>query len=288
MNWFFLIDKHINISSFDVIRKLRKTLNCKKMWHSWTLDPLASGGLLVAVWDYTKLIPFLEKETKEYEFVVNLDWETDSFDLWTEINFISKERQDFYKKTLMKENIEKILKENFLWKIKQIPPKYSALKINWERAYNLVRAWEEVEMKSREVEIFDINILSFYYPKLRLKAKVSAWTYIRSIAYDLGRIIWSSWYVSFLRRTKIWSLDISLAQELENITKDNYLNIKDIFNEKNFLTLDKNILKRIDNWLQTKIVLPLEKDKNYFVEKEWIISNVIFYDWQSLTPIRKI
>ena len=74
MNRFYLIDKPLNVTSFDVIRILRKKLNIRKMWHTWTLDPLATGGLLIATWNYTKLIPYFDKDTKQYEFDINLDW----------------------------------------------------------------------------------------------------------------------------------------------------------------------------------------------------------------------
>lgn len=78
-----------------------------------------------------------------------LDWITDSFDLWEEVDFLSKDKQEYFKNTLSKEFIQDILDKNFKWEIEQVPPKYSALKINWERAYNLARAWESFEMKKK-------------------------------------------------------------------------------------------------------------------------------------------
>lgn len=85
---FYLIDKPLEYTSFDILRVLRKKLNIKKMWHTGTLDPLATGGLLIAVWNYTKLIPYFEKDTKEYEFSLNFDGISDSYDLWTPVNYI--------------------------------------------------------------------------------------------------------------------------------------------------------------------------------------------------------
>ena len=104
MNAFFLIDKSLNITSFDVIRILRKKLNIKKIWHTWTLDPLATGGLLIAVWNYTKLIPYFEKDSKTYEFEVSFDGETDSFDLWTEVAYLTEEEKDIFKRIWLKKN----------------------------------------------------------------------------------------------------------------------------------------------------------------------------------------
>lgn len=93
MNVFYLIDKPIWISSFDIIRDLRKKLDTRKMWHTWTLDPLASGLVLIAVWNYTKLIPYLEKDSKKYEFKIWLDGVSESFDLGTDVQYISEEKK---------------------------------------------------------------------------------------------------------------------------------------------------------------------------------------------------
>jgi len=89
INRFYYIDKPIGLTSFDVLRQMRKKLNMKKMWHTGTLDPLATGGLLVAVWNYTKLIPYFEKDSKEYIFTVELNWVTPSF-WWNLLNLSEK------------------------------------------------------------------------------------------------------------------------------------------------------------------------------------------------------
>lgn len=289
MNKFYLIDKPLNYSSFDIIRVLRKKLNIKKMWHTGTLDPLATGGLLVATWNYTKLIPYFEKDTKEYEFIINLDWTTESFDLWEEIKYLPSNEIEKYKKELSIENIQKVLDENFKWKITQIPPKYSALKINWKRACDLMREWKDVEIKSREVDIYDIEILSLNYPELSLKAKVSAGTYIRSIASDLGDILWTGWYITKLRRTKIWDLDISLWNDLEIIdldTKD--LDLKELFKNKSFITLESDILEKINNWLKVSWIFDYEIWKDLFVYDWQNITNIVEYTWSELVAKRKI
>ena len=288
MNNFYLIDKDLNFSSFDIIRILKKQLNIKRIGHTWTLDPLATGGLLIATWNYTKLIPYLEKDKKTYEFVINLDGTTDSFDLAEEVNFLDKKLQKKFKEELTKEKINSILQEKFLWKIIQIPPKYSAIKINWKRAYSLARAWKDVKMKSREVEIFSIKILDFSYPKLKLEAEVSAWTYIRSIAMDLWNIIWTWWYISFLRRTKIWQLDLKNAQKIDSFDKNKYLNIEELFDKKRFIKLDNDILQKINNWLKIKQEFDFETETGLFVLQNNKITNIVKYDWKILKPVRKI
>lgn len=288
MNKFYLIDKPLDVTSFDVIRILRKKLNTSKMWHTWTLDPLATGGLLVAVWNYTKLIPYFEKDTKEYVFTVNLDWVSPSFDLWTQVEFISSEAQKIAKESITNEKIEKLLNLNFTGKISQIPPKYSALKMWWKKALDKIRSWEEFEMKAREVTIKDIELLDFSYPSATIRAVVSAWTYIRSIAYDLWDMLWTWWYVTKLRRTKIGSLDISFGQNLDEFDATKSFDIKELFKKKSFITLPNDVLQKINNWLIVEQKFDLEIWVDLFVYDWENITNIVEYDWEKLFAKRKI
>ncbi len=285
---FYFIDKPIWLSSFDVIRVLRKKLNTSKMWHTWTLDPLATGGLLIAVWKYTKLIPFFEKDKKTYEFEISLDWNTASFDLWEEIKYISKDSFDKFKKELNLEKIQKVISDNFLWEIEQVPPKYSALKIWWKKAYDLARDWIDFEIKARKSTIYSIEILDYNYPKINIRAEVSAGTYIRSIAFDLWQILWTWWYITKLRRTKIGNLDISLSQDLENFDIDKCLEEKFLFDEKDFIILDDITLSKINNWLKVYSNFDYPIWKKLFVFDWKNITNVVEYNWEYLKAIRKI
>jgi tRNA pseudouridine55 synthase len=289
MNKFYLIDKWIDYSSFDVIRVLRKTLNTRKMWHTGTLDPLATGGLLIAVWNYTKLIPYFEKDKKTYEFTINLDGVTESFDLAEDIHFLDKILQEKYRNEITLEKIQKVLDKHFTWTITQIPPKYSALKINGKKACDLMREWKDVNMKTREVTIFNIEILSYNYPSISLKAEVSAWTYIRSIASDLWDILWTGWYITKLRRTKIGDLDISLSQTLENFDENNFLEIKNLFKSKKFIFLETDILKKINNWLKVKGKFDYDIWIDLFVYNiDGEVTNIVKYDGNVLKAVRKI
>ncbi len=287
MNRFYLVDKPEGISSFDVIRNLRKKLNIKKMWHTGTLDPLASGCLLIATWNYTKLIPYLEKDTKEYEFTISLDWTSDSFDLWTKVTYLSESEKKKFKSEITKDKLDKVMKEKFTWKILQTPPKYSALKINWQRAYKKARAWDEIEIEKRQVEIFNIEILSYKYPELKLKAKVSAWTYIRSIAMDLWDFLKTKAYISYLRRTKIWPLNIDKWIVLDEIDESKYISESELFEESRFISFDENMLKRLANWLDTNIDLQIA-DWIYFVKNDWKITNIVSYKDGVLKPLKMI
>ena len=289
MNKFYLIDKPLEYSSFDIIRVLRKKINIRKMWHTGTLDPLATGGLLIATWNYTKLISYFEKDKKTYEFTINLDGITESFDLAEEIQYLDKSLQEKFKKELSLEKIQKVLKENFTWTITQIPPKYSALKINGKKACDLVREWKEVEMKTREITVLNIEILDYNYPSLSLKAEVTAWTYIRSIAFDLWDILWTGWYITKLRRTKIGDLDIVLWQGLDEFNENNNLKISDLFKNKIFIQLDNDTLKKINNGLFVEEKLDYKIGEDLFVYNDQNeVTNIVRYDWKFLKAIRKI
>lgn len=288
MDAFYFIDKPIWITSFDVIRILRKKLNTKKIGHTWTLDPLATGWLLLAVWNYTKLIPYFEKDFKIYEFEVSFDWVSDSYDLWTEVKFLDDEKKDFFKKNITKEKLKNVLKENFSWEIEQIPPKYSALKINGKKALEKVKLWENFELKPRKCNIFELKLLDFSYPKAKIKAKVSAGTYVRSIANDLWEYFWSGAYVTKLRRLSVWNLDISLAQDLENFDENKKLDLKKIFKNKQFTNFSENILEKINNWLKVYWKFDFKKDEEIFIYDWKKIKNIIFYDGEKLIPKRKI
>jgi len=288
MNRFYLIDKPLNVTSFDVIRILRKKLNTRKMWHTWTLDPLATGGLLIAVWNYTKLIPYFEKDTKEYEFSVRFDWVSESFDLWTEVEFISEENQKKAENSITKEKIEELLKKIFTWTIFQVPPKYSALKLWWKKALERIKAWEDFEMKKREVTISSIELLDYKYPEASFRTTVSAGTYIRSIAFDLWELLWTWWYVTKLRRTKIWKLDIKLWQDLDDFDESKSLDLTELFKNKEFISLDEEVLVKINNWLKIKWKFPYKIWEDLFVSIENEVTNIVYYDGEELKAKRKI
>ncbi|MDQ7008946.1 MAG: tRNA pseudouridine(55) synthase TruB [Candidatus Gracilibacteria bacterium] len=304
MENFYLIDKEISISSFDIIRKLRKRLNLRKMGHTGTLDPLATGLVLVATGNYTKLIPFLEKDKKTYITTINLDGVTDSFDLAEEVHYLSEEKQEFFKNKLTRKYLENILIEKFTGIIEQTPPKFSAVKINGKRAYKLARKGEAFEIKSKKVEIINLNILNYTYPKLEIKIEVSAGTYIRSIAKDLGNILETGGYLSALRRTKIARLDTENSIKLEDFSTESFsplntLDVKKIFNSEYFLEVDKNghynngeINKqdfiRLNNGLERLRKFNLELNKNYFLFDGERITNVVMFDGEKLIPVKKI
>lgn len=215
LNGILLIDKPKGMSSFDVIRKVRKTLGVKKVGHAGTLDPLASGLMLIALGKYTKLCGYLTLEDKIYQTTFFLGKQTNTDD--SEGQVIAEKDIS----NLTKAQIEKAL-AYFTGKITQVPPKFSAIKVNGVRAYNLARSNEEIELKPREVEVFSIERNGITLPHLYLTIHCSKGTYIRSIARDLGQMLNVGAYALDIRRIKSGLFDISQAIQLSDLTQDNF------------------------------------------------------------------
>jgi len=185
---FYLVDKPIGISSFFTLGKIRFILQAKKIGHTGTLDPLASGLLIVATEGSTKLIPFLDKARKTYEFSVDFSRESPSCDLGSEVTSVTPEVFEFARKNITATEIEAVL-PSFRGKISQVPPIYSAVRIDGKRAYTMARKGTPVEITPREVEVFSLDLLDFNFPIAKFRAEVSAGTYIRSIGRDIGRAL---------------------------------------------------------------------------------------------------
>ncbi len=203
------------MTSFWVLHLLRKKLGIKKIGHTWTLDPLATGLLLVATGNSTKLIPYLEKKTKTYIFAFNIDGVSPTWDLEWEVCYFDSKIVESKKGEITKDAIEEIIKNKFSWKISQIPPKYSAIKIDWKKACDLIRKGKEFEMKKREIEIFDSELISYEFPEIKIEMTVSAGAYVRTIAEDIWKELWLWWYITLLHRNKIWDITENLSQELD-------------------------------------------------------------------------
>lgn len=237
---FYLINKPRGLSSFDVIRKLRKILQIRQMGHTWTLDPLAEWCLLIATWNSTKLIPYIEKARKTYIASISIDGISESLDLGTDIIksnplFLKKKEKD-----ISYERVKNYIEEILPWKQNQIPPKYSAIHINGVRAYELARKNIEVTMPMREIEIFSSRLISYTFPHIEIEVTVSSGTYIRSLARDVGLFFWCEWgYLTRLIRTQIDSLDIEYSQNLETFNKDIWIPYAKLFSDIPILSLSE-------------------------------------------------
>ncbi len=246
-NGIYLIDKPTGMTSFQVLREMRRILWLKKIGHTGTLDPLATGLLIVATGEYTKLIPLLEKTKKTYEATIRLDGVSPSYDSDTEIAFLSEEKQDHFHETLSQEKIQILLDCYFSGTISQTPPAYSALKIQGKTSLERIMAGETVTMTPREVEIFSHEILEFSYPEIRILFEVSAGTYIRSIAHDLGQRVGSGGYIAWLRRTGIEDISLSRAVSLEDISEASQISLPELFWDRCITLDDTELYARLEH-----------------------------------------
>jgi len=202
-----LFDKPLGWTSFQVVNKvrwlIRKSCNIKKIkvGHAGTLDPLASGLLIICTGKFTKRIEELQGQEKEYTGTFTLGGTTPSYDLETEID------QTFDVDHISEENIREITKQ-FMGEISQIPPVFSALKKDGKRLYEYARNGEEVEIPSRKVTVSAFEITTIEMPKVDFRVVCSKGTYIRSLAHDFGRALNSGAHLSALRRTKIGTFNV--------------------------------------------------------------------------------
>ncbi len=211
-----LVDKEMEWTSFDVVKSIRGSLRKKynikrfKVGHAGTLDPLATGLLLVCTGKATKTIDGLQAQDKVYTGSIFLGGTTPSFDKETEID------KEFPIDHITEEQILKTTKV-FEGEIEQVPPMYSALKINGKRAYLYARNNEEVVMKARKVHIHYFKITKIELPEVFFEVKCSKGTYIRSLARDFGLELNSGGYLSSLRRTKIGNYSVDEALNVNQI-----------------------------------------------------------------------
>lgn len=201
-----LIDKPLTWTSFDVVKKLRNLSRVKKIGHAGTLDPLATGLLILCFGKFTKKIERIQNQPKEYTGCITVGGTTASYDLETEVD------TQYPTHHITPELVNETLKQ-FTGVITQTPPAHSAVKIKGKRAYEYARAGKEVKIKSRQVTIDNFEITKLELPKIYFKINCSKGTYIRSLANDFGKALKSGGHLSELRRTKIGNFSVDKAVE---------------------------------------------------------------------------
>lgn len=213
---FILIDKPQGMSSHDVVLKMRQITQIEKIGHSGTLDPLATGLLILGIGkNATKNLSKFQKLDKEYIAKIKLGALSNTFDKEGKIKEIK------VKKIPEKEDIEKILK-NFLGKINQIPPPFSAKKIKGKKAYELARKNIKIKPEPIEIEIYELELLNYFWPYLEIKVHCSSGTYIRTLAQDIGEKLGCGGYLEELRRLKIGKFSVEKAVKIDKITQENW------------------------------------------------------------------
>ena len=208
-----LIDKPVKWTSFNVVSRIRRLTKVKKVGHAGTLDPLASGLLIVCTGKKTKEISEYQAQRKKYTGIITLGKSSPSMDLATEIT-----------ETVIPDDLneEKILsaRNKFLGNIEQVPPMFSALKHKGKALYKLARAGKEVDRASRQVEIYSFDITKFDLPDIHFEISCSKGTYIRVIADDFGKELGCGGVLSLLRRTEIGDYKVDDAFNLDKFTAE--------------------------------------------------------------------
>jgi tRNA pseudouridine55 synthase len=207
-----LIDKPIKLSSFRVVEKVRKIINFKKIGHAGTLDPLATGLLILCTGKKTKDIDKYQKLNKVYSGIITLGFYSDSFDTETEL------KPFLIPSDLNEEKIFQISKA-FIGEIEQLPPMYSAIKKNGKRLYKFAREGKEIERRKRIIKIYNFSIDKIDLPNIHFTIECSKGTYIRALADDFGKALNTRAVLSSLRRNRIGDFDVNEALTIEDFSK---------------------------------------------------------------------
>ncbi len=274
--YFLNINKPKNISSFDVIKFLRKKLKIKQIGHSGTLDPLAEGVMQIGIGKATKLLDYLESD-KTYVAEIKFGYITETYDCEAQEIFVNN--PDFNENELT--NTIK----NFIGKTKQIPPKYSAIKIGGKKLCDIARKnpEEEINIKSREIEIYSIELVEFNRQNYRAKIKVHCkkGTYIRSLVNDIGKALGCGAYMTELIRTKAGSFCIQNSNNLDDETY-NKINPLDVL-PYNILELNEEQLNKIKNGNSIKNLNNIKNDLLLLTKNNKLIS-IAFVENDTIKP----
>lgn len=237
MNGILVIDKPNGMTSHDVVAKARKILGTRKIGHTGTLDPLATGVLVLCIDKATKLVPLLTCEEKFYEVEMKFGIKTDTGDITG--NVIETASAEI--------NIDSLYStiQNMVGKQTQLPPMFSAVKINGKKLYEYAREGIEVEREAREIEIFDISNVSYENEILKYTIHCSKGTYVRTVCEDIAQRLGTVGTMTNLRRIKSGSFSIEDSLKLEEISKDKIVTIDKLF-DKEIILNDKELFKLIN------------------------------------------
>ena len=248
MNGILNIYKPTGMTSFDVVRTIRKISNVKKVGHAGTLDPEASGVLPVCIGKGTKAIDYIMGDFKIYETELKLGIVTDTYDREGKILRESEI-------TASEDEIIQVI-NSFVGEIKQVPPMYSALKVNGKKLYELARAGIEIEREARSIVIYDIDIMDIKIPYVKFRVKCSKGTYIRSLCYDIGELLKCGGMMWNLQRTATGQFHIEDAINIEDLNKENIdqhiMPIEKAFQKNTKITIEDRFIKLLLNGVVVK------------------------------------
>ena len=261
MDGIILINKPLNCTSHDVVNKVRKICHTKKVGHCGTLDPLASGVLVLCINKATKALQFITSEDKEYIATITLGKATDTYDLEGKI---TSEKE--YQNDLTLKQVEETLK-TFLGKQKQVPPIYSAIKVNGKKLYEYARNNEKVEIEPRDIEIYSLELLSFEKNEIKIQTHCSKGTYIRSLCVDIASALGYPGVMSSLIRTKSGHFALEDCITLEDLEQNpnQCIPIEEAFKDfKSLMIEDEKIVyhgKTISSFLEGQVAIKNKEGK---------------------------
>ena len=223
MNGLLVIDKPEGLTSHDVVNRVRRILKTKRVGHTGTLDPFATGVMIILVGNATRLARFLDKDEKEYEAVVQFGWETDTGDRTGMRTAVSGMPDEKVERIVAETNWGEIL-PRFRGRIEQTPPMYSAKKIEGKKLYELARKGiaiqrEPVTVNIRKLEILNSAGFRIPHSAIRIQVVCSAGTYIRTLAEDIGRALGTGAHLEELRRTRAGRFDLSHGLKIEQLAE---------------------------------------------------------------------
>ncbi len=240
-----IIDKPQDFTSFDVVAKVRKAMQTKQVGHTGTLDPLATGVLVVCVGKATKLVQYLTCENKKYEAEMKFGIQTDTGDITG--NVIDEREFD-----LSQENVECVIKA-FIGEQKQVPPMYSALKVNGKKLYEYAREGIEIEREARKIIIHSIDNVCLENDVLKFTVACSKGTYIRTLCEDIAKSLGTCGTMSNLRRIQTGEFDIKDAIKIDEISEEKVISMEKLFDK----SIDvKNNMKKLLNGEKIPVDLP--------------------------------
>ena len=256
LNGIIVINKPKNYTSHDVVAKVKKILNVKKVGHTGTLDPNATGVLPLLLNQGTKLSKYLIEHDKEYEVTLKLGIKTDTLD--GEGNIVEKQEVDWNNLN----DVENVL-NSFVGKQEQIPPMYSAIKVNGKKLYEYARNGQIVEIAPRNIEIYEINLQNIDKKANEIKFKVSCskGTYIRSLCEDIAVKLGTIGYMKEINRTKVGRFNIENSITIEELEKtsenieEKIITIQELFKENPTINLTKEQLEKFLNGVKINIKL---------------------------------
>lgn len=276
LSWFLLLNKPTKFTSYDLVSVVKKKFNIKKVGHTGTLDPLATWLMILWIWDATKFLHWHKADKKSYSAKIKFWAISNTYD-W---EWVIEDK--CFKWLITQQQLIEVI-DSFKWKITQVPPQYSAIKIQWRKACNIMREWWDIKMPLRNVEIFKIEIIQYKYPNLELDITCSSWTYIRSIANDMWKKLWCWAYLAWLVRTWIENFSLDQAIEVDDISSEKILALDFWLQHLEKLEVSAEIIQRLKNWHRIKNENDLQswnKENNIWREFRIYSSWKFYWIWE--------